>query len=122
MDSRAVMVANAQIQNATLLKTFYDRQVALAKLWNDLPIGNNLAAMITAPLDPTGVQSQNQDATPDAGHPISGAVYPTLQRDITAFEYQQLLGLCNSVVDVIEGKAVSAFGGARQILNDAVGG
>jgi hypothetical protein len=112
--------ANAQTNSANNLLNWYANQVALNNQFTNNGIATLLSNCTTAPIGADGTQSGTTDGTPNTAHPLSAAVYPTLQRTLSEIQLAQIQTACQAVTNYIDGLAVTTNPGAHAILNNAV--
>jgi len=115
--SQAISGAEVLINAAESLMVVYNLMAALDNQWNDIGMATTLAAMQTASLNADGSLSTTVDTTPNTAHPIVA-----LPRALSSTQLAQIKTIADAVVSLLNGNAVSAQGGARAILNAAVGG
>ena len=95
---------------------------------------NQLSAQWTAlngqgVLDALGTVAQNSDgslgaadATPTTGHPINPALFPTLARATSSYNYGATLSLLQQLAVLIGGGAAAQQSGAVDLLAQMTGG
>lgn len=118
--TQALNVANTLVSIAQQLISVYGQMDVLDAAWTDNAIATVLGTLGTIALNPDGSLGA-QDSTPNPNHSLNPNLYPTLTRALSSTQLTQIKSICDAVVSLLNGNAVTAQGGARAILNQAVG-
>lgn len=121
IQSQAIQNANTIMNLATQLLSLSQQVTIVNNAWLDDATANTLNAMGTVALNADGTLG-TADPSPNTSHPLNLALYPTLNRALSANQIASMLTVLNSIPSFVAGNAIASTASVRAILNSATGG
>ena len=115
-NTQALSVVNMLTNNAQAIMGVVNNMDLIDQLWVDQTTATYVSKMSTVTINADGTLGP-QDQTPVSTNPIV-----TLAHPLSSLQINQIKSILDAIVSLVNGNAVSAQGGARAILNAAVGG
>lgn len=116
LNTQAIGLANQLIALISQAENFQLQIDSVVTQYNLVTAGTTLSAMSTITPNPDGTLPATSDGAPNAAHPISPLVYPTISRAVLATDLASAVTGLTAISTLIKGAAAAQQGQLPQLV------